>query len=71
MEAAGTSETSGNLHQTTRRHNLEDIHLHSRHRQNLKSYFREIVSRHAKDNGMRENCLSFPELYVFTLATAN
>jgi hypothetical protein len=35
MKAARTSETSVNLHQTTRRYNTEDSHLHSRH-ENLK-----------------------------------
>jgi hypothetical protein len=37
MEAASTSETSVNFHQTTRRNNPEDSHLHTRRRENLKS----------------------------------
>jgi hypothetical protein len=37
MEAASTSETSINFHQTTRRNNTEDIHLHTRRSENLKS----------------------------------
>jgi hypothetical protein len=38
MEAAGTSETSINFYQTTRRNNLEDSHLHTRRHENLKSH---------------------------------
>jgi hypothetical protein len=37
MEAASTSETKVNFYQTTRRNNPEDIHLHTRRRENLKS----------------------------------
>jgi hypothetical protein len=38
MVAASTSETSVNIHQTKRRNNPEDSHLHSRRRENLKSH---------------------------------
>jgi hypothetical protein len=38
MEAAGTSKTPVNFYQTTRRYNPEDSHLHTRHRESLKSY---------------------------------
>jgi hypothetical protein len=38
MEAASTSEKSVNFYQTTRRNNPEDIHLHTRPRDNLKSH---------------------------------
>jgi hypothetical protein len=38
MEAASTFETSVNFYQTTRRNNPEDSHLHTRHRENLKSH---------------------------------
>jgi hypothetical protein len=38
MEAASTSETSVNFYQTTRRYNTEDSHVHTRRRENLKSY---------------------------------
>jgi hypothetical protein len=38
MEAASISETSVNIYQTTRRNNPEDSHLHTRRRENLKSY---------------------------------
>jgi hypothetical protein len=38
MEAASTSETSVNFYQTTRRNIPEDSHLHTRHRENLKSH---------------------------------
>jgi hypothetical protein len=39
IEAARTSETLANLHQTTRRYNPEDGHLRTHRRENLKSYF--------------------------------
>jgi hypothetical protein len=38
MEAASTSETLVNFYQTTRRYNPEDSHLHTRRRENLRSY---------------------------------
>jgi hypothetical protein len=38
MEAAGTSETSVNFYQTTRRNNPEDSHLHTCRCENLKSH---------------------------------
>jgi hypothetical protein len=38
LEAVQTSETSVNAHQSTRRYNPEDSHLHSHRCQNLKSY---------------------------------
>jgi hypothetical protein len=44
MDAASTSETSVNFYQTTRRNNPEDSHLHTRRRENLKSYQYTSVS---------------------------
>jgi hypothetical protein len=38
MEATSTFETSENFYQTTRRYNPEDSHIHTRRRENLKSY---------------------------------
>jgi hypothetical protein len=38
MEAASTCETSVNFYQTTQQYNPEDGHLHTRRRENLKSY---------------------------------
>jgi hypothetical protein len=38
MEAASTSETSVNFYQISRRSNPEHSHLHTRRRENLKSY---------------------------------
>jgi hypothetical protein len=37
-EAAGSSETLVNSHQSTWRNNPEDSHLHTRRRENLKSH---------------------------------
>jgi hypothetical protein len=37
MDAASTTETSVNFYQTTRRNNPEDSHLHTCHREDLKS----------------------------------
>jgi hypothetical protein len=39
MEAARTSEASVNFYQNARRNNLEDSHLHTRRRENLKSHY--------------------------------
>jgi hypothetical protein len=39
MEALSTSETSVILYETTRRNIPEDSHIHTRRRENLKSYF--------------------------------
>jgi hypothetical protein len=44
MEAAGTSETSINFYQTTRRYNPEDSHLRTHRHENLKSYELNDVS---------------------------
>jgi hypothetical protein len=38
MEAASISETSVNFYRTTQRNNPEDIHLHTRRLENLKSH---------------------------------
>jgi hypothetical protein len=38
MEAASSSEPSANIYQTTQRNISEDGHLHTRRRENLKSY---------------------------------
>jgi hypothetical protein len=38
MEAASTSETMVNFYQTTWCYNPEDSNLHTRHRENLKSF---------------------------------
>jgi hypothetical protein len=38
MEAARTSETLVNFYQTTWHYNPEDSHVHTRRRENLKSY---------------------------------
>jgi hypothetical protein len=44
-EVASTSETSVNLYQTTRRNNPEESHLHTRRRENLKSYSTSVPQR--------------------------
>jgi hypothetical protein len=38
METVSTSETSVNFYETIRRNIPEDSHLHTRRRENLKSY---------------------------------
>jgi hypothetical protein len=43
MEAARTSETLVNFHQTTRRYNPEDSHLRTHRRENLRSYMVHTV----------------------------
>jgi hypothetical protein len=43
MEAARTSETSVNFYQTTRRYNPEDSHLRTYRRDNLKSYYVNVI----------------------------
>jgi hypothetical protein len=42
-EVVSTSETSVNFYQTTRSYNPDDSHLHSRRRENLKSYLQFVV----------------------------
>jgi hypothetical protein len=44
MEAARTSETLVNFYQTTRFYNPEDSNLHTRRRENLKSYLVNLWS---------------------------
>jgi hypothetical protein len=44
MEAASTSETSVNFHQTTRRNNPEDSHLHTCRRENFRSYLSNLLT---------------------------
>jgi hypothetical protein len=39
MEAVQTSDMQVNLHQSTRRYNPDDSHLHTHRRENLKSYY--------------------------------
>jgi hypothetical protein len=43
MESASTSKTSVNFYQTTRRNIPEDIHVHTRRRENLKSHQHECL----------------------------
>jgi hypothetical protein len=50
MEAARTSETSVNFYQTTWRYNSEDSYLHTRRRENLKSYKIFPAFAEAKDS---------------------
>jgi hypothetical protein len=45
METARSSETLVNFYQTTRRYNPEDSHLRTNRRENLKSYFYDILLR--------------------------
>jgi hypothetical protein len=43
MKAARSSETLVKFYQTTRRYNPGDNHLHTHHRENLKSYYKMVV----------------------------
>jgi hypothetical protein len=60
IEAASTSETSENFYQTTRHNNPEDSHLHTCHRENLKTqkywintnYFRITETNNLLDDMM-------------------
>jgi hypothetical protein len=45
MEVVQTSETSANLHQSTRRYNPADSHLQCHRSENLKSYHVPDASR--------------------------
>jgi hypothetical protein len=49
METASTSDTLVNFYQTARRYNPEDSHLHTRRRENLKSYY---IHKCRSDAGM-------------------
>jgi hypothetical protein len=53
MEAARSSETVVNFHQTTWRYNPEDSHLRINHRENLKSYI-IILYLHHKEKVYQE-----------------
>jgi hypothetical protein len=45
MEAVNSFETSVNIHQTTECNFLEDSHLHTRRRENLKSHLSLLCSQ--------------------------
>jgi hypothetical protein len=47
MEEESTSETSVNFYQTTWRYDPEDSHLHTRRRENLKSYLWQFTYMNA------------------------
>jgi hypothetical protein len=44
MEAVQTSEAVVNSHQSTRRYNPEDSHLHSHRRENLKKSIKKFIA---------------------------
>jgi hypothetical protein len=61
MQTVQTSETFVNLHESTRRYNPEDSHLHTYCRENLKSYLPHIASRiNAFQNARLANAMSEP-----------
>jgi hypothetical protein len=64
MEAARTSETLVNFYQTTRRYNPEDSHLHSRRRQNLKSYLCNMINPPCEDNVFLEPSTQFADIRI-------
>jgi hypothetical protein len=59
MEAVSTSEAPANFCQTTRRYNPENIHLHTRRRENLKSYFKKTVKHFACNTTNEPNRAGF------------
>jgi hypothetical protein len=61
MQAASTSETVVNVYQTTWRYNPEDSHLHTHHRENLKSYVVNFVFRDTQRHILPESKL---QLYI-------
>jgi hypothetical protein len=57
MEAVQTSETSVNLHESTRRNNPENSHLHTHLRENLKSRgLQNILENSKAEAGEGESC---------------
>jgi hypothetical protein len=44
MDSVSTSETSANIYQTTRCYNPEESNPHTRHRENLKSHVKVVLS---------------------------
>jgi hypothetical protein len=70
MEAASTSQTSVNFYQTTRRYNPEDSHLHTRRRENIRSYlanlYGEATLPHRPDDGSSKHLLNVGKLPDYT-----
>jgi hypothetical protein len=52
-QTAGTSETSENFCQTTRRNNPKDSHLHIRRRENLKSHRLGLMGLPVQSNNIQ------------------
>jgi hypothetical protein len=72
-EAASTSEMFVNFYQTTRRYNPEDSHLHTRRRENLKSYIKykliDVVLLGV--SGLKMETVCFSETLVSTYESAS
>jgi hypothetical protein len=65
MVAAGTSETSVNLYQTTRRNIPENSHLRTRRRENLKNLTLKISYRAQKNPLLGPVLSQFNCVYAF------
>jgi hypothetical protein len=65
MKAPRTSQTSVNFYQTTRRHNPEDSHLHTRRRESLKSYNAYEFTINSLTNEFNQSMSSYDLVYNF------
>jgi hypothetical protein len=61
MEAASTSETSGNFYQTTGSNKPEDSHLHTCSRENLKSQWNREIKDGTRMGRRYKNLVGKPE----------
>jgi hypothetical protein len=67
IEAVRSSETSVNIYQTTRRNILEDSHLHTRRRENLKFHHLLFAISGVEPSGYAGNHSENPFSAIVTL----